>query len=326
MAQQIPYIDLGTLKAYLNISNNDTSKDAFLTFLIPQVQGFIENYTLRTFGWGDTGDNSNIDYSNTDNIGVLSYTQETVDDTNYITITTMGPAPWIVGQNVSLFGFQDSDLSGVFQVTAVPNAITFTINVSVQTGTLSLSDIENEFNPDLGTNYAGYIGNAVKNYRYISQEQHDGLVGKTIYLFNMDIRSVDTLFIGLRNIAQPVLLNHTQYVHRDDGRIILGGAYFNSYDSAVYAQANDNSFYGTVAAGYQTITVSYWCGYIGVPPEIQLAALDLCAAMYILRRSLGIQREQAGDYTVMYDLTLRKALQTQPDSLNTLNRYRRVHI
>lgn len=319
--QQKPYIDLDVLKAYLNIAQSNTTNDVFLANLIPTVQGFIDRYTHRTFGWGDTGDNSFIDYSNTDNIGVIS----TSISGNLLTVNTMGPVPWVVGQNVSLYVMSNTAWNGVWAVSQVVNPAQIVVDISVSKGTLSLSDLAAIANNG-GLNANGYIGNYVQNYRYLSQESHDGLVGKTIYLRNMDIRSIDSLYIGLRNIAQPALLDHTQYVWRDDGRVILGGAYFNSYDSGIYADANDNAFYGTVAAGYQTITISYWYGYIGIPPELNLAALDICAAMYILRKSLGLQQERVGDYEIRYDIAFRKALLDQPDSLNVLNIMRRLHV
>lgn len=319
---QQPYIDLATLKAQLRLA--DGSQDDYLTNLIPMVQGFIDNYTHRTFGWGDDGDIDTIDYSNTDNIGVLTAVLD-VDDPTQLIVSTMGPVPWVAGQNVSLFVMPTLAWNGVWEVTDVNNPAEIVVDISNSKGTLSLSDQAAIAN-NIGSSAQGYIGNYVQNYSYRSQEQYDGLVGKTIYLRNSDIRSVDTLYIGLRNIAQPVLLDHTQYVWRDDGRIILGGAYFNSYDSSIYQEANDNSFYGTVAAGYQTITVSYWHGYIGVPTEIALAALDICSGMYTLRSSLGIRMEDVGDYRIQYEQSFRQALKAQPDSLNTLNRYRRLHI
>jgi hypothetical protein len=315
---QTPYADLSTLKGYLNIAGSDSTQDSILTVLLNSTQRFVETYTHRQFGWGDTGDSDEIDYSNSDNVALSSFT---VAGT-LLTANLMGAAPWVVGQNVSLFGFANSAYNGVFKVHQVVSPVQLVIDISVQTGTLSPSDTDAQ-QYIVAANYPGYMGNAVVNYAYRQQEQFDGLVGKMIYLRAMDIRSVDTLYIGLRNIAQPVLLNHTQYVWRDDGRIILGGAYFNSYNSSVYAEANDNAFYGTVAAGYQTIMVSYWYGYVGVPYDIQLAVLDICAGMYILRKSIGLQEEQVGDWTTRFDHNYRKLLATQPDSLNTLNIWRR---
>ena len=326
---QLPYVNLTELKSYLSISDTDTSQDFFLASLTRQVQRFIDRYTGRTFGWGDQNtnvgglyDSTNIDYSNTDNIGINA--PPTIVG-NLLTLNTQGPIPWTAGENVSLFAMQNLAYNGVWAIETVNNPTQIVVNVGVSTGALGLSALQAITNNPVGA-ANGYVGNYVTNYKYRSQEQYDGLVGKTIYLRNMDIRSIDTLFIGLRNIANPVLLDHTQYVWRDDGRIILGGAYFNSWDSAVYSEANDNSFYGTIAAGYQTITVSYWYGYVGVPEDIKLAALDVCTALYTLRKSLGIQSEKVGDYDVRYDLTIRKALATQPDSLDILNRMRRRRI
>lgn len=326
MSQQTPYTDIATCKAFLNIDSGDTSQDAFLSAIIPMAQTFIERYTGRTFGWGDVSsegeplDDPLTDYSNTDNIGISSYT---LSGTN-LTITTMGPHPWQVGANISVYGIGDSNLNGVWQVTARPSATQLIVDTSVQTGTQSASD--SAAIPATGSNFAGYIGNAVSNYRYITQESQDGIVGSEVWLRNMDIRSVESVYIGQRNLAQPVLLDHTQYVWRDDGRLFLGGAYFNSYDSSAYGGGNGGDFYGTLAAGFQTIMVSYYCGYIGVPPDVTLAATDLVLSYYTLRKGMGIQMERIGDYQVQYDITFRKMLQSQPDSLNTLNMYRRRHI
>lgn len=320
MAQRTAYTNLSTLKSYLRIADTDGSQDQYLTVLIPGVQRFIDTYTRRQFGWGDAGDSASIDYSNSDNIAVISYTISGP----LITVTTMGAMPFKKGQLISSFGFNIPAYNGVFEVTTVNSVNQLTYDTSVSKGTLSPT---NTVALPAGDNtYLGYVGNFVQNYFYRSQYQFDGLVGKTIYMPDMDIRSIDTLYIGLRNIAQPVLLDHTQYVWRDDGRVILGGAYFNSYDSAVYAYDSDNSFYGTVAAGYQTVMVSYWFGYIGVPADIQLATLDICALMYNVRRAGGLHMERSGDYQVQFDISLRKQIKDRPDLLGILNIWKRYHI
>lgn len=106
----------------------------------------------------------------------------------------------------------------------------------------------------------------------------------------------------------------------------MGGAYFNSYDSAVYAYDDDNSFFGSVAAGYQTVMVSYWYGYIGIPADIQLATLDICATMYNIRRAGGLHMERGNDYQIQFDISLRKQILNNPDVLGVLNIWRRYHI
>jgi hypothetical protein len=324
---QLPYTNLTDLKAYLNIASTDTSQDLFLSNLTKNVQGFIDRYTGRTFGWGDQSDSGGlfdsdtVDYSNSDNIGIVSVNLSG----SLLTVNTQGPAPWTVGENVSLYAMKNPAQNGVWKVNTINNAAQIVVDLSASMGTLGLSYLQTITN-NPGGSANGFIGNAVSNYKYKMQDQYDGLVGKTIYLRNMDIRSIDTLYIGLRNVAQPVLLDHTQYVWRNDGRIILGGAYFNSYDSGIYASGNDNAFYGTVAAGYQTITASYWYGYTGVPDDIEMAMLDLCAAMYTMRKALGVMQERIGDYEIRYDINLRKALKQQPDTLNILNLMRRRHI
>ncbi len=318
---QQPYIALGDLKAYLNISDTDSSQDMYLANLCRYVQGYIDRYTGRTFGWGDAGDSSLIDYSNTDNLGIQSSSLLG----NILTIVTMGPVPWKAGQDVSVFNTGVPAYEGVWEVTDLPGFNQISVDISVSKGTLSPSDSPANTNMP-ASNFGGYIGNYVTNYRYISQEQHDGIPGKTFYLRNMDIRSIDTLYVGLRNISSPALLDHSQYVWRNDGRVIRGGAYFNSVNSSIYSSANDTSFYGSVASGFQTITISYWVGYIGVPPEVQMAALDMCAGLFAMRRGLGVTRERVGDYEVWNDVTLRKQLEAQPDTFNVLNTMRRLHI
>ena len=323
MAQRTAYTDLSTLKSYLNIADSDTTQDQYLTVLIPGVQRFIDTYTRREFGWGDAGDNASTDYSNSDNVAVIDYTV----NGSLVTITTMGAMPFKTGQNISCFGFNNPAYNGVFAITdvALPTQLTFDSSVSMGT----LSPTNTQALPAGDSTYIGYIGNYVQNYHYRSQLQFDGLVGATIWLPDMDIRSIDTLYIGLRNIAQPVLLDHTQYVPRDDGRVILGGAYFNSYDSSAYIGGDgndDSSFYGSVAAGYQTVMVSYYFGYIGVPADIQLATLDLAATMYNIRRAGGLHMEKSIDYQVQFDITLRKQIANNPDIMGALNVWKRYHI
>lgn len=316
-----PYVALSDLKAYLNIADSDDTQDTFLANAAQYVQGFIDRYTGRTFGWGDAGDNQYIDYSNSDNIGIV--TSSLVG--SLLTLNTMGPVPWVVGQLVSVFNTGTNAYNGVWAVTTVVAPTTIVVDIGASKGTLSPSN-QAQYTNMPAPNFAGYVGNYVQNYRYISQDSYDGFAGKTLYLRNMDIRSIDTLYIGARNVAQPTLLDHTQYVWRDDGRLILGGSFFNTVNSSLYDSSNDSSFYGTVASGYQTITISYWIGYIGVPFEIQQAALDMCAALYVFRKSLGVQEEKIGDYQVRYDMTLRKQMATQPDTLNSLNIFKRIHV
>jgi hypothetical protein len=321
-ASQDQYTDLNTVKAFLSIGDTDTSQDAFLTAIIPMVQTFIDRYTGRTFGWGDEDSNEgiiddvNTDWSNTDCIAI----QSVALNGTLLTINTAGPNPFVVGQNISLFGSPTSAYNGVWAVTTRNSATQLIVETNTSKGTLLAS------RSALVASGAGYIGNAVTNYKFVTQEQHDGFVGNTIYLRNMDIRSVDSVYLGLRNSGQPVLLDPSQYVWQDDGRLILGGSFFNSYNSNLYGDGSTSSFYGEVASGTQTIMASYWYGHIGVPPELSLAAVDLVIAYHTLRKSAGIQRERVGDYDVQYDVTFRKLLQTQPDNLNTLNIMRRRHV
>lgn len=309
MSQQA-YTNLTSMKSYLKIASTDTSNDSFLTLIIPQVQAFIDSYTGRTFGWGDTGDNAQTDYSNTGNLGITS---ATISGTN-CTFTFYAGTPFVTGQTVIVTGFVPTAINGTWVITAVSSDTTqVTVNLGI-TGVQNATII-------------GRVAEDVINYQVKIQDSYDGLVGHTFYLRNMDIRSVDALWIGSRNIYPPVLLNPNQYVWRDDGRVILGGAYFNTYNSADYTGADDTTdFYGTIAAGFQTITVTYHYGYVGVPLDISLAAEDIVSAMYRLRRSQGLQYEMAGDVRLAYDVNFRAALRECPDSLGTLQRYRRINL
>jgi hypothetical protein len=321
-ASQDQYTDLNTVKAFLSLSDTDTSQDLFITTIIPMVQTFIDRFTGRSFGWGDEDssgqivDDINTDWSNSDCLSVDSFSGGGAT----LTVNTIGPHPFVAGQNVALYGSSGSH-NGVWAVTARNNAQQFVVDTTASKGALPVSRTA------IGTSINGYCGSFVTTYKYIQQEQHDGFAGNTLYLRNMDIRSVDSVYLGLRNSGQPALLDPSQYVWQDDGRLILGGSYFNTYDSNVYnSGGNGSSFYGEVASGTQTVMVNYWHGYIGVPPELTLAATDLVLGYYTLRKGMGIQRERTGDYDVQYDVTFRKLLQEQPDSLNTLNILKRRHV
>lgn len=151
-------------------------------------------------------------------------------------------------------------------------------------------------------------------------EVHDGFFGTAVWLRNMDIVAVDEVKVGNPSVGTPTTLDSSQYVWRFDGRLLLGGNYF---DSSLYPDENSgSSFYGTISGGYQTITVKYWYGVFGVPEDIALACLDLCQSMYISRKSQGLMGERLGDYQINYDIGFRKALASQPDTLNTLQGYR----
>lgn len=307
---QTAYTSPTNLKSYLKIATTDTSNDAFFTMIIPQVQAFIDRYTGRTFGWGDSGDTADTDYSNDGNLGITS----AIVSGQNCTFTFFGPTPFVVGSVVVVSGFVPTAINGTWTVTTVSSDTTqVTINLGIN-----------------GVQNATTIGSVVPdviNYKFEQQEAYDGLVGHTFYLMNMDIRSVDALWLGIRNIYPPVLLSPNQYVWRQDGRIILGGAYFNTYNSADYTGADDTAnFYGTIASGFQTITVSYHYGYIGVPPEIALACEDIISALYKLRLSQGVRLEQVGDYRIQYNETLRTLMEQCPDSLGILNMWRRIHV
>lgn len=173
--------------------------------------------------------------------------------------------------------------------------------------------------------------NDLTNYKDITDEAdtvdgevHDGLYGTKLYLRNMDIASVDEIKVGNPSVGTPVTLTSTQYVWRSDGRLLLGG---NWFDSTGFPSGGDNQdFYGLVAGGYQTIAVKYHYGVFGVPEDVALACLDLCQSMYVSRKSQGIGSERLGDYSITYDIGFRKALSTQPDTLNVLKGYRRTRL
>lgn len=307
---QTPYTSTSALKNYLKISSADTSDDSFFTLAIPQVQGFIDRYTGRTFGWGDIDDDANTDYSNTDDLGISS---ATISGQN-CTFTFYAATPFKVGGTIVASGFTPTAINGTWTITGVnSNQTQVTVN-------LGISNVQN-------ATIIGQVSPSVSNYKFVQQEAYDGLVGHTFYLNNMDIRHITDLWVGSRNLYPPTRLDSNQFVWRNDGRVVLGGAYFNSYNSADYTGADDTSdFYGTIAAGFQTITVSYYCGYIGVPPEISLAAEDIISALHKLRLAQGVVAEQAGDYRIQYNPLLRTIMKECPDSLGILDMWRRVNL
>lgn len=311
MAQQ-QYINYLDLKAYLSIDDTDTTQDKFLQIIIPQAMAFIDRYTKRTFGWGDTGDSALIDYSDTNNILLKSAVTTGSSNPYTLTLTFVAPGPWQVGSSINLSGFTPSGYNGDYTIaTASADGATFTVDITSNPGAVTT----------LGT-----VQSNVTNYRTVIQESYDSLIGHIFYLRNCDIRSVDAVWLGLRNINQPTLLDKTQYVWRDDGRIILGGAYFNTYDSSVYTGDSNANFWGAVASGYQTVTVNYKYGYVGVPPEIAMACLDICQTMYIMRQSKGIYRERIGDYDIMYQRSILQELEKRPDILGILDIWKRRRV
>lgn len=155
-------------------------------------------------------------------------------------------------------------------------------------------------------------------------EIHDGLYGSKIYLRNTDIVGVDEVKVGNPTVGTPTVLDASQYLWRFDGRLILGGNWFDS--TGFPTGGNNESFYGLVGGGYQTITVKYHYGYFGVPEDIALACLDLCQSMYVARKAQGLDMERLGDYMVRYDITLRAQLAKQPDTLNVLKGYKLVNL
>lgn len=150
-------------------------------------------------------------------------------------------------------------------------------------------------------------------------EAYDGLSGKTIYLNRCDIASVEEVRLGAFNIDNYTILQVGNYIWRDDGRIILGGNFFS-------AGTEDSNFFNNLATGYQSVKVKYHYGYYGVPEEVSLACLEICAALYTLRKSLGVKQERIGDWQVDYQTSIRSQLKNQPDTLGILNTLRKVNV
>jgi hypothetical protein len=170
------------------------------------------------------------------------------------------------------------------------------------------------------TNYKNIVDDAAT----VNGEIHDGLYGTQIWLRNMDIASIDEIKIGNPNVGTPTILNTAQYLVRNDGRLILGGNWFDS--TGFPNGSSTQSVYGLVAGGYQTIAVKYHYGYAGVPEDIAMAALDLCQALNVARKANGIMRERLGDYQIDYDANLRGALARQKDTMGVLKGYRMVRL
>lgn len=158
-------------------------------------------------------------------------------------------------------------------------------------------------------------------------ELYDGFAGKILYLNNTDIVSVDEVKLGLSSLDYWTTLQAGNFVWRDDGRLILGGNYFDSGYAGVEGGGSDaGNFFGAVAAGYQTISVKYHYGIAGVPADISLACLDICAALYSLRKTLALKQERIGDWEVVYQSNIRAQIKNQPDTLATLDLYRRYNV
>lgn len=155
-------------------------------------------------------------------------------------------------------------------------------------------------------------------------EVHDGLYGTKIYLRNTDIVAVDEIKVGNPSVGTPTTLDPAQYVWRFDGRILLGGNYFDS--TGFPTGSSNESFYGLISGGYQTIAIKYHYGYYGVPEDIAMACLDLCHSIYVTRKSSGIMRERLGDYDIQYDVNFRTTVAKNPDLLGTLKGYRMVNL
>jgi hypothetical protein len=155
-------------------------------------------------------------------------------------------------------------------------------------------------------------------------EVHDGLYGTKIYLRNCDIVSIEEIKVGNPSVGTPTTLASSQYIWRADGRVLLGGNWFDS--TGFPTSGNNQDFYGLIAGGYQTITIKYHYGFYGVPEDIALACMDLCGALYLNRKSQGITGERLGNYQVNYDGGFRKALKDQPDVLGTLRGYKMVNL
>jgi len=158
-------------------------------------------------------------------------------------------------------------------------------------------------------------------------ELYDGYAGKILYLNQTDIVSIDQVQLGISTLNEWTVLNAEEFVWRDDGRLILGGNYFNAYDSQAYMDDSmSENFFGAIAAGYQTIQVQYHYGVYGVPPEISLACLDICMSMYILRKNLGIKMERIGDWEQTFEASIRSQLKNEPDALGLLDIMKKLNV
>lgn len=156
---------------------------------------------------------------------------------------------------------------------------------------------------------------------YPNGEVYDGDITDTIWLNNTDIFAVDEVKVGNPNLGDPTVLTSQQYLWRNDGRLMLGGNYF---ESSIYRHGGDvtDPFYGGAVVGNQVIAVKYWYGVAGVPDDIAMACLDILQGVFIGRKAQGIGSERIGEYEIRYDTQFRAALGKAPDTLRILDGYR----
>lgn len=160
----------------------------------------------------------------------------------------------------------------------------------------------------------------------VNGELYDGYAGKILYLNNFDIVSIDELKLGISSLDQWQVLEPGEFVFRDDGRLILGGNYFDSGFYVAGGPSNAGNFFGAIAGGYQTISIKYHYGYAGVPGDIALACLDILMVLYTLRKTLALKQERIGDWEVVYQSNIRSQIKNQPDTLNALETYKRINV
>lgn len=161
-----------------------------------------------------------------------------------------------------------------------------------------------------------------------TQELYNGKGAKRLWLKNKPIISGQTLTLEYRNSS----------VNEDNWQTIDTSAYFVNYKGgALEFQAGYvDAFLGLLNCfieGTQNYRVTYTAGFylpssanyqdgtdddLDLPYDLELAALDLIAAVYNNRQAAGIQSQQVNDVSITYA----KELEKHPTVKATLDKYR----
>ncbi len=84
--------------------------------------------------------------------------------------------------------------------------------------------------------------------------------------------------------------------------------------------------WSSVPSGNNSIKVTYTYGVPSVPLDLELAALEIAAAVHARRKGQGQKvAERIGDYSVQY-ADAAKAISSMPDQLGILDSYRFVRV
>lgn len=123
----------------------------------------------------------------------------------------------------------------------------------------------------------------------VTNEVHDLVDNNKVWLSNTDIKSVTSVQIG--QSAPFTTLDPTAYDWNKLGRLVIYTFPYSFPD--LPRQVNSDFF-------LDYVQVSYTYGGDGVPKAIEGAAVEAAAKVY---RNTHVQREEIGDYKIMYPPT-----------------------